>query len=669
VRFARRRANSHRLAVLVPLLAAVALLAAAARPNSVAAHARLRSSAPAVGSTLGTAPQAVALTFSETPDVGLTSVKVLDSGGSNHAEGPAVAVPEPPGTVQVPLGPLNDGVYTVSWRTVSAVDGHISAGSFVFGVGQAPPSSSPNAPVAGSSESGSPPAIAARWVLYLGLMALFGAAWVALAVARGPARDLLAMAAIGWLLTVSGTIAVVAVQWAEIGAPLESLPSSSIGVAALARLVSLGLVALALAGLAALPAFGGQRGWALVAGTAALAVVVDVGTGHAAAGADWILQIVAQAAHAVAGAAWVGGLAALLVVLRTTPPDDRLATARRFSSWAGVALAIVIVTGAARAFAEIGTLDALVGTDFGRVVIAKSGLLLGLATLGAFNRFFTLKSAARVARHFRRVGGAEVAVAIAIIGLSALLVNLSPPASAAGPTTAAAPPIVATGHDFGTSVRTRLVASPGAVGVNTFDLALTDYDTRAPVDASSVKLRFELTSQSGVAPSTLDLARSAAGRFTGSGSNLSIDGIWRLTATVTVGASAVEVPMIAVTMIPAQPVASLVSAGLPTIYTVQLGAAGSAQVYLDPGRAGPNELHVTFFDPAGIELPINSATIAAFPGDGSGASLAPRLLEPGHFVAAIEAIAGSLGVDAVAPLPASAGVGHVHLHVTIEVTP
>lgn len=668
MRLARWRAGSRRLVAFVPLLAAVALLASAARPDAVSAHARLRSTVPAAGSTLGSAPKTVTLTFSETPDVRLTTVKVLDTGGSDRVAGPVAAIADPPDSVAVPLADLGDGVYTVSWRTVSAVDGHISAGSFVFGIGQPPPSTPPDAPTAGVSESGSPPAIGARWVLYLGLMALFGAAWVALAVAREPAKDLLAMAALGWVLTAAGTIAVVAVQWAETGAPLEALPSTSIGVAALARLVSLGLVGLALVGLV-LPSLGGQRGWAAVAAAAAIAVVVDVGTGHAAAGPGWIPQVVAQSAHGLGAAAWVGGLAALLVVLRTTPADDRLATARRFSSWAGIGLAIVIVTGAARAFAEIGTLEALIGTDFGRVVLAKSGLLLVLAGLGAFNRFFTLKDAARVGTYLRRIGGAEVTMAIAIIGLSALLVNLTPPASAGGPVLPAAQPIVASGHDFGTSVQARLVAAPGAAGTNAFDLALTDYDSGAPVDATAVQLGFELASQAGVGPSTLDLQRSAVGKFTGSGANLSIDGIWRITATVTVGGGAVEVPLLAVTTIPPQPVDRLVAPGLPTISTVQLGAVGSAQVYLDPGGPGQNDLHVTFYDPAGLELPIETATIATVQVNGVATLLTPRLLEPGHFVESIEAVAGTLLVDVIAPLPGGAGAGHVHLHVTIEVEP
>ena len=91
------------------------------------------------------------------------------------------------------------------------------------------------------------------------------------------------------------------------------------------------------------------------------------------------------------------------------------------------------VTGAARAFAEIGTLDALFGTDFGRVVLAKSGLLLVLAGLGAFNRYVTLRAPRASRRRLRRVGATELVLATVIIGLSAMLVNLTPPASAGGP--------------------------------------------------------------------------------------------------------------------------------------------------------------------------------------------------------------------------------------------
>jgi len=662
----RWRAGTRPVALL--LLVASAIVVALATPASLSAHALLRSSDPAAGSTLGSAPASVLLTFGETPDPRLTSIQVLDSGGSNHATGSPAVAADPPDSIRIGLGAMPDGAYTVTWRTVSAVDGHVSAGSFVFGVGVAPPSGPPAQQAGGNGESGTPPAIVTRWLLYLGLVALLGAAFVGVWVVRGSVANLLGMAAVGWMLTAAGTIGVIVVQWAESGAPLEDLPGTSIGVSALARLVSLGVMALALAGLAVGRTLAHRRGWVLVGLAAAAGFGVDVVTGHAAAGPGWPIQIASQWLHGVSAGVWLGGLTGLLLVLPSTPQGDRLASARRYSFVAGIMLAIVVVTGLIRAIQEIGTLDALLTTDFGRDVLAKSIVLLGLALLGAFNRFVTLRNAERLSGRIRNIGGAELVLAVIVLGLSGLLVNQTPPSSAGSTQEPVAQPIVAVGNDFGTSLRARLVATPGGAGQNQFDLALTDYDSGQPVDASAASLRFQLASQSGVAPSTVDLQRAAAGTFSGAGANLSIDGIWLLTATVTTAQGTVEVPLVVATTVPAQPVQILVSSGLPTIYTSQLGAAGSAQVYLDPGGAGQNQLHVTFFDAAGTELPTQSATIAVFPGEGPAAILPPKMLEPGHFVATIDAVAGALTVDVVSPLP-DAAAGHVHLHVTIEVTP
>jgi copper transport protein len=666
---ARRHAGWRRLAAFSPALLAVALVALAATPRDVVAHAYLRSSQPAAGATLGSAPSSVGITFSEPPDPKLSSISVVDSSGTNHVTGPIVDVASPAATISVPLDALTDGVYTVSWRAVSATDGHISAGSFVFGVGTPPPSEAPGQSTIGTSESGSPPAIAARWLLYLGIVALFGAAWVALAVVRKPARDLLLMAAAGWVLTFLGTIAVIGVQWAETGAPIDTLIGTSVGTAAIARVVSLALVGGAVIALAAVPAFAGTRGWAAVAVSAAIVLGVDVGTGHAAYGVDLVLQFTAQLAHGLAAAAWIGGLAGLLLILRTIPPEERGATARRYSSWAGIALAVVVVTGFMRALAEIGTLDALINTDFGRVVLLKSGLLLALALLGAFNRFVTLKDDSRLVRRLRRVGTTEIVIAVAILGLSGLLVNLSPPALAGTAIAPAPQPIVATGNDNGTSVRARLVATPGSTASNAFDLSLTDYDSGTPVDASAAEIRFAVASVSGVASSTLDLTRASAGHFTGTGSNLSIDGIWKLTVTVTLPGGAVEIPLVVATKVVDQPVQQLVSPGVPTIYQVSLGAEGSAQLYLDPGTPGKNDVHVTMFDSAGNEQQIPSATMAVATADGAGEIVAARMLEPGHFVASADLVAGVLAVDVVTPLPTGGGSGQIHVHVTMQVTP
>jgi copper transport protein len=644
---------------------ALILGAALAAPPSASAHALLQSADPVAGSTVATAPAAVTLTFGETPDPRLSSVKVRDPGGQDEAAGPVEAVSGRPDQLRVPVRPLSDGVYTVSWRTVSAVDSHVAAGSFAFGVGVTPSSAGSQSPTGGvSSTSGSAAGAAGRWVLYLGLVALFGTGFLGVAIDRRPQRAVLRLAGLGWLAAATGTVAVIAVQWSDIGADLSTVLGSSIGQGALERLLAAVAMTIALATVSRSAGAIGRWQFGLMAGTAAGAMLIDVMTGHAAAGTLSTVQVAVQWLHIVAVGLWIGGLAALLLDIRGAPGNEKALAVRRFSRWAGYALSVVAVTGIVRAINEVGTVDALFGTDFGHLIILKGVLLGVLVLLGATNRFINLPAAARVLAGLRRVGSAEVALGAGVLLATGLLVNLVPPSTVArGPGPPPPAPLLATGGDFGTTVRIRLAVEPGGPGFNRFTAVVTDYDTGAPVAADRVGLRFALASSSGVGPSTLSLPATAAGTYAASGGNLSLDGVWRVVAVVTTGGGAVEVPLVLATRVTAQVVDVNAAPGVPTISTVHLAANRTVQVYLDPGRAGPNELHATFFDAAGTELPVQTATMALTTPAGAGSVLNPRQLEPGHFVAEATADAGTIGVDVVAAAP-----DDVQLHAQLEVT-
>jgi hypothetical protein len=167
---------------------------------------------------------------------------------------------------------------------------------------------------------------------------------------------------------------------------------------------------------------------------------------------------------------------------------------------------------------------------------------------------------------------------------------------------------------------------------------------------------------------TSDLALAptdpAAGTFAADGGNLSIDGIWDVTALVAAPAGAVEVPLALATRVPKQAVTADTS-GSPTIYTVALEGGKSAQVYVDPGRAGTNELHVTFFDAAGGALPVPTVSLVTVPADGASRLGEERELAPGHFVATVDLPPGEIEVDAVGLDPDG---GQLHVSLVVEVT-
>src|SRR6266496_6373546 len=97
---------------------------------AASAHAMLRGSDPAAGASLDRAPGRVTLTFTEAPDLALSVVHVLDTSGREVSAGPAAPVAGSQLQLRAGLRALGAGTYTVTWRAVSRVDGHVSQGAF-----------------------------------------------------------------------------------------------------------------------------------------------------------------------------------------------------------------------------------------------------------------------------------------------------------------------------------------------------------------------------------------------------------------------------------------------------------------------------------------------------------------------------------------------------------
>ncbi len=115
---------------------------------------------------------------------------------------------------------------------MSAVDGHLASGSFAFGVGMAAPAASQGAagPTAGTESPNGPSAgaIVTRWLLFLGLLGLLGAAAFGLLVAPLSSIVIRAWLPLAWLLAAVGTAGVLLVEIVESGATADDIPGSSL---------------------------------------------------------------------------------------------------------------------------------------------------------------------------------------------------------------------------------------------------------------------------------------------------------------------------------------------------------------------------------------------------------------------------------------------------------
>jgi copper transport protein len=366
------------LLVTVLALAWVGVLASPAE-----AHALLERSYPAARSSLSRAPHAMLLYFTEAPGLSLSTVSVLDSSGQIvPGVGAPAVVPGDAQELRATLPALADGVYIVNWRTVSKVDGHVTGGSFAFGIGIQPPSGAAGTRVAkgGSLSTGSTPspaAVAGRWLLYWGL-ALLAAAGVTGVVVfgwrlPGQAREVIAA---GWLSAAAGILAMILSEQAATGVPFGELFRAATGRS---LLVQAGAVAVcgAAAFYAARRAAGPRL--AVLGAAAASALFVHAQAGHAETQSPVrLLNVTDLWLHMLAAGVWVGGLVWLLLGLRGLDGPARASAVRRFSQLAFAALAVISVTGLLRAVNEVGSLGALTSTSFGVALLVKTGLFVAL---------------------------------------------------------------------------------------------------------------------------------------------------------------------------------------------------------------------------------------------------------------------------------------------------
>ena len=112
-----------------------------------------------------------------------------------------------------------------------------------------------------------------------------------------------------------------------------------------------------------------------------IALIVRPMTGHMSQQPAGALLV---ALHVLAASIWLGLLLAMAVALRTRTSWAELLP--RYSTIALWCVVVVTITGAVDAAVRLGSLDALTGTDYGRLVLAKTALVVLLVAAGGWQR-------------------------------------------------------------------------------------------------------------------------------------------------------------------------------------------------------------------------------------------------------------------------------------------
>jgi methionine-rich copper-binding protein CopC len=115
------------------LTASLMLLLSGALP--ALAHAQLRSSTPAAGGTVASAPSEVLVNFNEPLESSFSTVVVRDAVGKRIDKADAHLDKSDRTAMRVSLPPLGQGIYIVEWRALTT-DTHRTEGAFIFRVGE-----------------------------------------------------------------------------------------------------------------------------------------------------------------------------------------------------------------------------------------------------------------------------------------------------------------------------------------------------------------------------------------------------------------------------------------------------------------------------------------------------------------------------------------------------
>jgi copper transport protein len=576
--------------------AALAVLSLVA-PGAALGHAVLRGTEPSTGATLDRQPEQISFRFSEPVEARFGAIRIhnsraeqVESGEAFHPDGETTQLAER-------LQPeLPEGTYTATYRVISA-DGHPVSGGLVFSIGRA--SANPGQTVSElleqRTEAGPVTDIGfgvARGLQYASIALAIGAAFFVLAIWL-PALGLVAGGTSDWreaserflgrlrrmlaltvLVAVLSSAAGIVFQgataagvsfWSALdpdiwGEVLETRFGTVWGLRLLVWVALGAIVAVTFARgyrpvlqPASLGATGVVRpGPARISVAAAvalplvfLALSVSL-AGHASLQDPAAVLIPANVLHVLAVSVWAGGLALLVFALpqatrRLTPPDrTRLlaATLARFSTIAGIAILVLVVGGVVQSLFEVRSISNLTGTAFGRAVLIKICLFVGLLALGAYNRRRMVPALRRIAAQgggprvvgtlLRRTLRTEVALIVAVMGVTAALVSYAPSVAVSGG------PVSIT-RSLGPA-DLQLTVDPARVGPNAVHVFLTDKRTGAQYDRVKEFTAQLALPEEKIGPIDQSVRKAGPGHYVFDGAVFGADGDWKLEVAARVSA-------------------------------------------------------------------------------------------------------------------------------------
>ena len=484
---------------------------------SAYAHPFLVDSEPGQGQNAAVGTTQIIVFYSEAIEIDFSELKVFDSNG-NKIDNMDTAYYEGESSLVITTPSLEDGVYTVTSKVLSKIDGHLVQAAIIFGVGETQVDLS-LLEAQEESEITFLPEAAARFPGIIGQTVVLGSVisgiviWGTQRKRFGKeSRDLVNQAyrfkfakltGISLVAVFASNFIILAVQTLRLETSPIDVIDTAFGTTWLIRMI----ITIILLGIwfwmERKPHLSPKKHIPMLAASLVLIFTTTM-MGHGAA-TELTAPIILDYVHNLLASVWIGGVIFFgFVLLPTLASLDGIQKAKvtlamlpRYSGMITIALGILIITGPTLLWFLESDVESLTNSTYGSLIIAKIMLAIVLIGFGAFYQFKIQSQAERNLKSgktftFNKLSKplkAEAMVGIALLGVVALLVNSSLPAGEIQTVDAQGITLGFSSTLFSEQAKFDVSVIPLGVGPNTISVLVSNVSGEPLPDISGLKIK------------------------------------------------------------------------------------------------------------------------------------------------------------------------------------
>ena len=481
-----------------------------------AAHPFTEKTIPSLTSNSPTGTTKVIVFFSESVDLGFSQLKVLDSNG-DQIDNRDTDYHEGEDSLVVTTPPLKDGVYTVSTKVLSKIDGHLVPDTFVFTIGNAqyiPPKNSVQ-----KGDTIFLPEAGSRFPGLVGQTIVLGAVIASMIIWGTQNKQLIrkeldkiefahhrkfmSITGIGLMLVFASNILMIIIQTIRLEASLIDAIQTSFGTTWIIRMSITASLLVIWFGLNRRKILSKKNQMPML--VAALALIgTSSMIGHGAASGE-TSALILDYIHNFVAAMWIGGIFYFVFTLlpifsqlkESTREKVSLLLIPRFSIAFVISVGIIVITGPTLLWLLESDMGLITESIYGQLIILKISIAAIMIGMGGFVQIRIQKNAEKnlqsgkinVHKRLKRSLKVDVTLGIALLGVVALLVNGTLPAGEIHRAGAQEITYGLKTTEFTENVKFDIEISPFSSGINTIKVTTSDFEGKEIYDLDHIKVK------------------------------------------------------------------------------------------------------------------------------------------------------------------------------------